>query len=295
MQLKWLEDFVTLSETRNFTRAAELRHVTHPAFGRRIRSLEEWVGVPLLDRTRFPFALTQEGEAFLVNARTALASLYEGRNAANAAIKGSPDLVRFASGTTLAATQMPRWLAHVQAQVGDFQMSVVTGSMQEAIERLSEGHADFAMTYGHPQLTIDLDAKRFDVHDVAGERMVAVVAIDAPFGLPGTAAKPVPLLRLASTLAMSTIVESRLQAAPRIYTRVVQTADSAQALQQFVRAGLGVAWLPYALVEEDIRLRRLREVDSQYDLPMVVRLYRPLGSNRPLLEKIWRATVTQKV
>ena len=40
MQLKWLEDFIVLAQERSFTRAAELRHVTHPAFGRRIRALE---------------------------------------------------------------------------------------------------------------------------------------------------------------------------------------------------------------------------------------------------------------
>ena len=40
MQIKWLEDFLMLAQERSFTRAAELRHVTHPAFGRRIRALE---------------------------------------------------------------------------------------------------------------------------------------------------------------------------------------------------------------------------------------------------------------
>jgi LysR family transcriptional regulator, hypochlorite-specific transcription factor HypT len=291
MQLKWLEDFVALSETRNFTRAAELRHVTHPAFGRRIRSLEEWVGVPLLDRARFPFALTPEGEAFLVNARAALGALYEGRNAANAAVKGAPDLVRIATGTTIAHTHFPRWLAKVQAKVGDFQMSVVTGSVQEAIERIAEGHADFAFTFAHPQMTVQLDAKRFDAHDVSPERMVAVVANDAPFSLPGTPSKPVPLLRLSPTLAMSMIVDARLHSTPRVYTRVVQTADSAAAVMHMVRAGLGLAWLPYTLVEDDLRSHRLRQLDPQYDIPLVLRVYRPLAQHRPLLEKIWRATI----
>jgi DNA-binding transcriptional LysR family regulator len=30
MQSKWLEDFLLLAQERSFTRAAELRHVTHP-------------------------------------------------------------------------------------------------------------------------------------------------------------------------------------------------------------------------------------------------------------------------
>ena len=45
METKWLEDFVSLAETRSFSRSAQLRHVTQPAFSRRIQSLEAWAGV----------------------------------------------------------------------------------------------------------------------------------------------------------------------------------------------------------------------------------------------------------
>ena len=69
MQLKWLEDFVALVQERSFTRAAELRHVTHPAFGRRIRALEAWAGTPLVEHGGgSPLKLTPAGDAFLETA-----------------------------------------------------------------------------------------------------------------------------------------------------------------------------------------------------------------------------------
>ena len=37
MNLSWLEDFQALAESGNFSRAAEQRHMTQPAFGRRIQ------------------------------------------------------------------------------------------------------------------------------------------------------------------------------------------------------------------------------------------------------------------
>jgi DNA-binding transcriptional LysR family regulator len=40
VDLKLFEDLVALARERSFVRAAEARHVTHPAFGRRIRALE---------------------------------------------------------------------------------------------------------------------------------------------------------------------------------------------------------------------------------------------------------------
>ena len=51
MELIWFEDYLALAETLNFSRAAELRHVTQPAFSRRIRALEGWIGTALFTRT----------------------------------------------------------------------------------------------------------------------------------------------------------------------------------------------------------------------------------------------------
>lgn len=50
MELVWLLDFVTLAECSVFSRAAEIRNVTQPAFTRRIKKLEYAVGTVLFDR-----------------------------------------------------------------------------------------------------------------------------------------------------------------------------------------------------------------------------------------------------
>ena len=51
MDLKWLEDVLVLLEERNLTRAAARRNITQPAFSRRIRSFENWLGVEVLERS----------------------------------------------------------------------------------------------------------------------------------------------------------------------------------------------------------------------------------------------------
>ena len=81
MHIKWLEDFITLAQTRSFSRAAELRHVTHPAFGRRIRALEAWAGTPLVERGGSPVRLTPAGETFLEASSQMVRSLGDARGA----------------------------------------------------------------------------------------------------------------------------------------------------------------------------------------------------------------------
>ena len=45
-----LEDFKVLVELHDVSRAAEARNVTQPAFSRRVRTLERWIGTPLFNR-----------------------------------------------------------------------------------------------------------------------------------------------------------------------------------------------------------------------------------------------------
>src|SRR5437016_3574648 len=80
VETKWLEDFVSLAETRSFSRSAQLRHVTQPAFSRRIQSLEAWAGIDLVDRSSYPTRLTPAGETFHSQSLEILGTLQATRN-----------------------------------------------------------------------------------------------------------------------------------------------------------------------------------------------------------------------
>ena len=64
MQIKWIEDLLAINHTKSFSRAAELRFITQSALSRRIKALEEWVGVKLVDRSTYPVELTAAGRRF---------------------------------------------------------------------------------------------------------------------------------------------------------------------------------------------------------------------------------------
>ena len=66
---KLLKVFLTLSEQKNFTRAAEHCHVSQSTFSGMIQRLEDEVGTRLFDRDTRNVALTPEGELFAEAAR----------------------------------------------------------------------------------------------------------------------------------------------------------------------------------------------------------------------------------
>jgi DNA-binding transcriptional LysR family regulator len=80
MDTKWAEDFLSLAETRSFTRAASARHSSQAAFSRRIQSLETWVGAELVDRSSNPLALTAAGQSFRCVAVNIISQVNMARN-----------------------------------------------------------------------------------------------------------------------------------------------------------------------------------------------------------------------
>jgi DNA-binding transcriptional LysR family regulator len=84
METRWLEDFLVLADTGSFTRSAEIRHLTQPAFSRRIKSLESWFGADLIDRTTYPTRLTAAGELLREQAVQMLAQI----NSTRAQLRG---------------------------------------------------------------------------------------------------------------------------------------------------------------------------------------------------------------
>jgi DNA-binding transcriptional LysR family regulator len=110
MDTNWLEDFVSLAETRSSSRSAQLRHVTQPAFSRRIQALEAWAGVDLVDRSIYPTRLTPAGEPFHAQALKILGALQTTRNLMRSHQAGDSDMIDLAVPHTLAFAFFPHWL-----------------------------------------------------------------------------------------------------------------------------------------------------------------------------------------
>jgi DNA-binding transcriptional LysR family regulator len=110
MEFIWLEDFLALVDSGNFSRAAELRHVTQPAFSRRIRALEDWVGVDLFERDSHPVTLTEAGHRFRPVAEELLRRLLQGREEARQADHNAAAKLKFAVTHALLLKFFSAWL-----------------------------------------------------------------------------------------------------------------------------------------------------------------------------------------
>ncbi|OBX36428.1 HTH-type transcriptional regulator YjiE [Halomonas elongata] len=181
LETKWLEDFVALANTRSFSGSARQRHVTQPAFSRRIRSLEQAVGVTLVDRSTTPVDLTPEGQLFLVTARSMVEQLNEslghlrGLSMANEAL----DIV---AAHSLALSFYPQWISRLQKGVGELPTRLVAMNVGDAIHVLREGNCDLMLAYYDPYASMQLDAEVFPSFSIGQVKMLPVCLPDTRGG-----------------------------------------------------------------------------------------------------------------
>src|SRR5580658_11139828 len=160
MDTTWFQDFLAVLEEGGFTRAAERRAVSQPAFSRRIKALEDWVGASLFDRTTHSVTLTAAGERLLPAAEELLRRLQIARADASNAAQSQQDAMKLAATHVLSFTFFPIWLRSVEA------VAPMTGTIQlmsdtmVACERVMiEGRADFLLCHNHPAVPTRLDRK----------------------------------------------------------------------------------------------------------------------------------------
>lgn len=288
MQTAWLEDLIALSETRSFSRAAERRHLTQPAFGRRIRSLEQWAGTPLVQSSRAPVALTPAGERLVQYAVEAVRSMAQARDDLKGLRSGARESVTLVAGRTLARTLAADWLARVRRKTAAADLQVRTGSMAETLRWLEQGEADFMIAYHHPTIALRLSSAHFLQRTLAHDKLVPMVRPGFPDAAPG---KPVPYLAYAEKLALGRLVRDHLvnhTQAPRL-AQVIE-ADSADALLEYAVKGLGVAWLPWSLAVGASKASRLVPFGGKsLQIGFEVRVARPKRRLGPVAESMWAA------
>jgi DNA-binding transcriptional LysR family regulator len=288
METKWLEDFVSLAETRSFSRSAQLRHVTQPAFSRRIQALEAWAGTDLIDRSAYPTRLTPAGETLYDQSIEMLQNLQSTRAMLRGQSVAGQDVLEFALPHTLALTFFPSWVNRLNDKIGPFKSRLMALNVHDAVLRLVEGRCDLLIAYHHEAQPFQLDAERYEMLTL-GQEVLAPFVKPAPDGsplhaLPGQAGQPLPYLAYAPGAYLGHMVDLLLkQASSAVHFERVYETDMAEGLKAMALEGHGIAFLPLSAVKKEVRAKKLVSAGAGFEMSMDVRIYReqPIGKANP--------------
>ena len=289
MDTRWFQDFVTLADVKNFTRAAEMRNVSQAAFSRRIQALEQWMGAKLIDRAAFPTRLTPAGERFRKVATGLLDQIADAR--AEIGDAPSRNHVRIALTYALASMRLPDWWLKWSGD-GGISCSLEVGNVHDTVSAFSAGSADLLIGFHQAMHPVQLDMARFERHELRVEnlRPYASRALmeSGRLTLPCTAAQPVPLLMYSPSGYFSRVVDSAIeQASQRLVGYRAFEAEMTDVLGDLALNGVGIAWLPESSFVSG-RLAGLVPVgDGAWDIEVSIVAFRAKANVRAVVGQLW--------
>jgi DNA-binding transcriptional LysR family regulator len=292
MNLHDLETFVSIAQLGGVTRAASQLNRSQPAITRRIKILEDQLGVPLLERGRNGAMLTEAGRIFLPYAEAVLAALKDGTQALQALEGDDRGAVSLAIVGTLAGTTVVEQLRRFSAKHRNARLMLRTANSFEVSDMVRRGEVSLGLRYfadPSPELiSQQISQERIVVvcsaqHKWGGKRLrdPGQLRADQWFSLPMTRHRD----------SFAHLVTRQLGSA-KLDDVQVMTIDSLTAQKRLIEADIGIALLPESSIQEELRLGTLRTIDIsdlQTTVPIHV-LYRKsgylTGASRTLLSLI---------
>src|SRR5579875_509556 len=261
-----LQAFERIVRDGSFSRAARTLNITQPTISARIQALEQEVGGQLFTRAGRKVTLTERGESFLPYARRALEVLAEGVEAAQLTQEGKRGRVTVGTIESLAGGFLASSIASFHDTHPKVDYFVRTGHSDQVVEMLYDGVVKLGLIswpFFNPDL---IPVLRF--------REPLVLAVPAGSSLIGRGAVTLE----EAQRAKGHLLKVQWQWGPAVNTTLLRITEQMspmvelpfETVRHLLLDGIGAAFLPRALVAEDLKSGRLVEVEVA-DVPPVYR------------------------
>jgi DNA-binding transcriptional LysR family regulator len=145
-----LRVFCTVAETKSFSKASEIIHLTQPAVSLQIQALEEIYETKLFDRSSSTVTLTPSGEIlyrFAKEILTLYAQADKDIGEITGLVKGS---ISIGASTTLGNYLLPTVISEFKSKNPKIKIQLIVGNTKRIVELLNAGNLDMGIVEGEP-------------------------------------------------------------------------------------------------------------------------------------------------
>ena len=286
MDLKWLEDFLALVEHGSFTRAASARFVSQPAFSRRIRALENWLGVELIDRDAYPTRLSAMGAEFAPAIREMVERTYRLRSEMRGREAQIERLV-VSTQHSLSVTLFPQWYGEIRHLLRGRSVRLKARNLHDCVDQLLTGQSDILLCYSSQDPFPELERVELERLTLGNEPLIPV---GTPVLIRETADRPLPLIGFPSGSFFGDLIQRECLPACRErgieFEPVFETASSESA-KALALQHVGVTWLPESLVHSDIEAGLLVRPALLGEITLTTVMISRKPHTKPALRDVW--------
>jgi DNA-binding transcriptional LysR family regulator len=308
MDLDWLDDFMEVVQRGSISEAARVRGLNQSSLSRRIRSLEEWCGSKLLDRTAVPIKVTEQGQILLETAMATSAELKSAQSRIKASAPSSTNVIQIYALHTLAATFVPMYLRVMRQrmQVGEFELETSTSAanIRSCVDAVCYGDAHFMISYESARERVTLPSNlppgKIESITIAKDRLIPVAGkqIFETFKerMKGEE-NCVPLATYSAGTYLHGLVETKLKEL-QVVKKLPQidVAQMSETLRNLARQGQGIAWVLLSTAENALKRKELYELKfgtgTAAHIDLDIKLFRAPDNTSPAIERIWALSKT---
>ena len=244
MDVTQLKCFLAAAETLHFGRAAQSLDMLPASLGRKIKQLEDRLGVRLFLRTTRAISLTEAGDQILEDARALVAQADEFEHKARSVRSAKAHVLRVGAIDSAAAGLIPQILQPMHEAYPDLEIQIVEQKTIRLLPKLLSGSLDIAFCrppdVRNPRLvfrTLFYESAVValpESHPLAVRNQIEITDLaDEPLIVPDRRSRP-----HSHDLTMTLFLAAGLTA------RVAQIADEKQTIVNLVATGTGLAIVP---------------------------------------------------
>lgn len=254
MDFKQLRAFLTVADTGNVTRAADVLHLVQPAVSRQILLLEQSIGSALFQRERHGMVLTDAGRTLAGYARRALLELDRAQAEIAGASAGIGGLVTLGLLPSTIDSLSGPLVSGLAAAYPGIRIRLAMGYAGTLLRWLQSGEVDAALLYG---------AERSS--DVQTQPLIEEpLWVIGPKEAKLRRSKPVPLARLtgkplvlpSAPHGIRTLVDHAC-AVSKVQLTIAAETNALSVQRSLVLGGHGLTILPPIAVADDLRSGQL--------------------------------------
>lgn len=284
-----MDDFLALAEHGSFTKAAEVRHVTQSGFSRRIRSLECALGVDLVQRNVFPTTLTTAGTDHIEDMRLLLKQ-YDDLQIKITESDRQEKMLTLTTQHALSIYFFPKWYRDIKSTKSVTSIRVYANDFHDCLVTFLAGQCDFLLCYHSADICPELDRTDIKSMQIGTDELIPVVLANSPYSQVENDSSNIPLVGYPSESYFGRLLQ--LQIIDKLpatlgFDLVIETALS-DSIKSMVMQGVGIGWLPKAMVVDELESGVLVQVSGIPSLSMDIMLYRHAQIKNAEVDSIWK-------
>lgn len=267
MDLKWLEDLVALAESPSLTEAARRRNVTQPAFTRRIKAIERWLGAEVVDRARKP-AQARPVITRRLDSLKALASDLRRIREEVLESQATPQRIVIAAQHALTVGFVPAVLSRLQETQANVTFRLRSANRDECFGLLMTRQAHVMVAYETDRLPVSADETLVEKVRLADDWLVPVATPGFSAGgqlkNSGNARPTLRIVTYPRDVFFGAILHEELLAplATRYQLHTVCETALVPGVLQLALSAVGIAWVPLRLALPSIARGALSDLSG---------------------------------